>query len=385
MRIAVAGGGIAGTAVSKLLADRGHDVTIFEQATECKPVGAGILLQPSGQIVLQQLGILDSIIAESAQLDGLSARQTSGRILVRLKYEWLDPNLFGLGVHRGKLYQALLELCLRAGVQVHTNFRVVATGVDARGLSWITSARNETTGDFDFVVAADGSRSAIRENSALKSTVIDYDHAALWMTGPCDYQPKTLVQVVRGTQALVGLLPIGKGESSFFWGLPGDGYDSLVSRSLDDWKRDVREICPQADSLLSCVGKFSDLTFARYRHVTMSSWHTEHVLFIGDAAHATSPHLGQGVNLALEDASCFAHALDVSQDFLTACGVFTRTRKAKLRYYQQLTRLLSPFFQSHGVLRGRLRDTFLPLFPHTPLVRREMIRSLCGIKKGWIG
>ena len=58
MRIAIAGAGITGTTVGFLLAEQGHEVTIFEQAKVCQPVGAGIMLQNSGQQVLDRLGLL---------------------------------------------------------------------------------------------------------------------------------------------------------------------------------------------------------------------------------------------------------------------------------------------------------------------------------------
>ena len=64
MKIAIAGGGIAGTAAAALLARQGHTVTLFEQAVHCGPVGAGIMIQPVGQWVLQQLGLYEQIAAD---------------------------------------------------------------------------------------------------------------------------------------------------------------------------------------------------------------------------------------------------------------------------------------------------------------------------------
>ena len=68
MEIAVSGCGIAGSAVAHMLAGQGHEVTIFEQARQCRAVGAGIMLQPSGQKILDRLGILDSVTSQSACL-----------------------------------------------------------------------------------------------------------------------------------------------------------------------------------------------------------------------------------------------------------------------------------------------------------------------------
>lgn len=383
MKIGIIGGGITGTAVAYLLAQNGHDVRIFEQASECKPVGAGILLQPSGQQVLDRLGVLNDVSKVAQRLDGLSAILKSGRELVRLKYEWFDPNCFGLGVHRGELFELLLKKCIQADVTFYNDSRIERAGSDANG-HWVESTSGNRFHGFDFLIGVDGSASNIRDASRIRTKVIEYDFAALWSTGACSYQPGKLVQIVDGTHKLVGLLPIGGGRSSFFWGLPAGTQGELSDTSIDTWKQEVLSICPDAESILSGLNSFDDLTFARYRHVSMSAWYDQRTIFLGDAAHATSPHLGQGVNLALEDAACFADALEHCGDFAGACRGFTRTRRSKLKYYSQLTRMLSPFFQSQGVVRGVLRDVFLPWFPYTPVVRREMVRTLCGFKNGWL-
>ncbi len=117
---------------------------------------------------------------------------------------------------------------------------------------------------------------------------------------------------------------------------------------------------------------------------------TNRVIFLGDSAHATSPHLGQGVNLGLEDAICFSDCLgewtEKAQSnadvFSLVCQSFLKQRASKVAYYQQLTKLISPFFQSDGKLKGIVRNLFLPWLSHAPFVRHEMLRTLAGVKRG---
>ena len=80
MKIAIVGGGLAGSTAAWLLAEQGHEVTLLEQAAKCGPVVAGILLQPSGLRILSRLGLLEEVLANSARIDALHAQHRTGRI-----------------------------------------------------------------------------------------------------------------------------------------------------------------------------------------------------------------------------------------------------------------------------------------------------------------
>ena len=397
MNIAVAGCGITGTAAAYFLAKAGHQVTIFEQAKQCGPVGAGIMLQPSGQAVLRSMGLLEPIESCSARLEGMTAKLVSGKNLVQLKYADLSSELYGIGAHRGRLFQLLYQACEEAGVTICTGARVCGyesldKGKNKKVRLLFESPEEEPKlrGEFDFVIGADGSLSALRDHlcrqEGLKSRTIEYDYAALWMTTRTEYRSDQLVQVVNGTQELVGILPIGPDECSFFWGLKADEHQQLILASFSDWRDSALRTCPEAEPLLADKMGFEEFTFARYRHVKTNRPHGARAILLGDAAHATSPHLGQGANLGLEDAALFAEALaETGNEFHNACLLFAKRRSRQVRFYQSLTRILTPFFQSRGTWKGVARNLFLPWFPTIPFVRRQMLRTLCGLKKGWLG
>ncbi len=382
MKIAVAGCGVTGTAVGILLAEQGHEITLLEQAIECRPIGAGIMLQTSGQQILKRMGMLDELRTVSQRLSGMTAQLVSGRNLVNLDFGRLGPDSFALGVHRGRLFEILVNRCLAAGVRIENNFR--AARFEA-GSGTVESADGQRLGGFDFLIAADGSRSCLRESASIPVSITEYDHAAFWTTGPCDYQPGRLLQIVDGTTRLLGLLPIGLGHSSFFWGLSIRSRKTLLQSGFSAWKSEALEMCPEAASVLDTVDDFEQLTFGTYRSVAMRRCYGDKIIFLGDAAHATSPHLGQGANLALEDAYCFAESLQETKSFPEACLLFKNQRRRKVRFYRQLTALLSPYFQSNSRIKGHLRNWVLPWMPHLPFVGREMIRTLSGQKGGWLG
>src|SRR5690606_28838625 len=106
--IAVIGYGTAGQACAALLARDGHRVQVFERAEQLGPVGAGLLLQPSGLSVLWELGLLQAVLAHGRRVDRLFGDDADGRQVMDMRYRELDPRLFGVGIQRGALF-ALLD------------------------------------------------------------------------------------------------------------------------------------------------------------------------------------------------------------------------------------------------------------------------------------
>ncbi|WP_339728375.1 NAD(P)/FAD-dependent oxidoreductase [uncultured Gimesia sp.] len=383
MKIAIAGCGIAGAAAGYLLASQGHDITIFEQAAQCGPIGAGILIQPIGQTVLKSLGIFEDIDKKSARLNWIEARKHNGKRLIQLEYQRLGCDLYGLGVHRGLLFSALLSLARQAGAVIQENRRITGYQVLQSGVSLELESK-EPTEVFDFIIATDGARSGLRNASGIKHRGAEYEYGALWTTGACNAVQDRLFQVVDGTKKLAGLLPIGNGECSFFWGLTAAQFMKFQQQGLDVWKKEVLQLCPQAEEIVAPIASFKDLTFTNYRNVSMRTFWADRILFLGDAAHPTSPHLGQGANLALEDVWTFSECLKKDPDFRSACIAYEKMRKNKIRYYQRITGWLTPFFQSEGVVKGWGRDLFLPVMSQTPMLREQMLKTLCGFKSGWL-
>src|SRR5688500_3271156 len=113
LRVGVIGCGTAGAAAAILLARAGCTVTVLERVAEPGPVGAGIMIQPTGQAVLAQLGLLDDIVARGARIDRLWFRTHTGRTLVDLRYAAVNRAWFGIGLHRGVLFEALYAAARR--------------------------------------------------------------------------------------------------------------------------------------------------------------------------------------------------------------------------------------------------------------------------------
>jgi len=385
MRIGIVGSGTAGATSAILLRRAGHDVTIFERIAKPAAVGAGILLQPTGQRVLARLGLFDAIAKVGAPVRRLHGVRPDGRDVMDLGYDELGNELCAYGLHRGTLFVTLLDAARDAGVELVPGAEI--TGVDCE--TGVLRTADGTFGPFDLVVIADGARSALRAQVCTPTRDRPYPWGALWFVGRSwDRNESTaLYQVFDGTRHLFGLLPTGRTPDatdvvSLFWGVRNDKVDALRARGLDVWKADVRRLTRKADPLLDQITDVDQLIAATYRDtVVRTPWRGRAVL-LGDAAHAMSPQLGQGVNLALCDALALEDALAVTWDLDVALSGYAHARRNHIRFYTLASRWLTPLFQSDVPGFGLARDLGVPLFNAIAWPRRQALLSMAGLKDG---
>jgi 2-polyprenyl-6-methoxyphenol hydroxylase-like FAD-dependent oxidoreductase len=180
MHIAIVGYGTSGQALSALLARDDHRLDVFERAPELGPVGAGILLQPTGLWVLWQMGLLGEALRYGAPVRRLFGDSASGRPVMDMQYAALDPRLAGLGMQRGALFQLLKSAWIDAD-KVLCGHDIVSIDDDGRHLTDDTGRRH---GPYDLVVVANGSASKLRDVLAPHRLDRPYPWGALWCLLP---------------------------------------------------------------------------------------------------------------------------------------------------------------------------------------------------------
>lgn len=402
--VGVIGCGTAGSAAALFLARAGHTVTVYERVPAPGPVGAGITIQPTGLHALARLGLYDHVVMRGARIERLLCETPKKKPLVDLSYATIGADLFGVGLHRGVLFEALYGAVKREpNVTLRCGMEIIDLAREGRR-SWFVDGAKNRHGPHELVVVADGARSQLRDDTSTSKRIERYPWGALWFVAkdpnPSD-SPKASVlhQICDGNHRFLGMLPTGRRpvseESilspserlvSLFWSIRGDRVGEWKKRGLAAWKKEVSDLSDEAEPILEQITDEEQVLFAAYHDVVMHRWTTRNVVYLGDAAHATSPQLGQGCNLALWDAMVLADAVAAEEHDLTrALDAYTRARRDHLAFYQVATRWLTPFFQGDEAWLGELRDVGMPLMCKIPLFRRIMTLSMLGVVDGFAG
>jgi 2-polyprenyl-6-methoxyphenol hydroxylase-like FAD-dependent oxidoreductase len=386
VKIAIIGCGVGGQAAALFLKRAGHDIEIFERFPEAKPIGAGLLLQPPGQAALDALGLFKALAPKGARVERLLGRTPTQRTVLDLEYARYRTDYAGLGIHRAHLFEALHRAVREATITLHLDAAI--TDIPTTDRPVLRTQRGEEHGPFDLALIAEGAHSLLRTKLAPQTHAPVYRWGALWTTCPDQDGrfARTLWQLFKRADKMIGVLPIGHVPGAdetqhvaMFWSLECDRIDDWRAAGLAAWKSEVLQLWPETAPLLEHITSADQLTLASYCDVVMRDWRKGRCLFIGDAAHGTSPQLGQGANLALIDAWTLAHFL-AHHDIDSALALYERARRAHVGYYQLASRWLTPFFQSHSRALPLIRDAFMGPFCRLPLMGDLMVSTLCGVR-----
>lgn len=360
LNIAIADCGPCGLAAALLLSRAGHQVTLFDRFDTPRPIGSGLMIQPTGMAVLWQLGLLDQVVQAGSRIDRLFGK-AGERVVLNVHYAALrHKGAFGIGIHRASLFRILHEAVLRSGITVHTG-RALVDSEPVGTQRTLRFADGDASAPYDLVVDALGTRTPLAP-----PTGRELAYGALWASldwpQEAGFDPHSLAQRYDRASIMAGVLPIGTPpdamtpKAAFFWSLRADRLDDWRKAGLDSWKAQVTALWPECAPLLDQIDDPGQLTFARYAHRTLRSPAETALVHIGDAWHSASPQLGQGANMALLDACALAKGLAEANDVDEGICRAVRMRRRHVMTYQWLTALFTPVYQSDSHLLPLIRD-----------------------------
>ena len=330
---------------------------------------------------MQTLGLLPAIVALGQPLDRLVGHDArSGRTVLDMRYAKRKGLGRGLGVHRAALFGVLHEAVLAEGIELVTG-RTVTGCQDGQVLCGATRE-----GPFDLVADALGAASPLRQALPQAGASRPLAFGAIWGTVPwvdTGFERTALMQRYERASVMIGVLPVGRQTpdgpelASFFWSLKWQEHDSLLARGYEAWRDRVFGLWPETAPHLTALGSFEGLSLARYQHHTVRVPAGDRLVAVGDAAHSTSPQLGQGANMALLDARALTLALRMA-DVADALATYAWLRRRHVRLYQALSLMLTPAYQSDSRVLPVLRDLAVPIAAAVPPLPQMLATLVAG-------
>lgn len=368
------------------LSRAGHRVHLFEQFVRAQPVGSGLMLQPTGQAVLADLGLLDAMAQLGVRINRLIGTDSqTGRVVLDVGYAPLGMGVHALGVHRAALFKVLHDAVVAAKLPLRTAYPITRLERD-KDKAWLIGPRG-LEGPFDLVVDTMGASSPLRAEAERPGKATSLPFGAVWGTVPwidTGFNGSALTQRYHKAEVMVGVLPVGRQNvtggalAAFFWSLKPAEYDAVKAGGFEKWRDEVLRYWPAVAPHLDAVGDFDGLTLARYTHFTLPVPKGETIAFVGDSAHSTSPQLGQGANMALLDAAALTHAIDAGSSVADALSLYAQMRRGHVRLYQALSLLLTPFYQSESKVLPVMRDVFMRALSQVPPVPQLLATMVAG-------
>lgn len=318
LKILIAGGGVAGPALAIQLIEQGAEVKVIESRTEAE-MNEGLFfgMSPNGLNILSRLVDISRIYEEyvPATLHFFNAK---GRQIAELdaSYQKEAYGISSIQVRRSAINNLLQEKLASLGAPVEYGCKLQSIAYAGSKIDVMTS-KGSLPG-YDLLIGADGVHSLCRRlvfpDAPKPAFTKMLSTGAIARIADCQ-QPSQAVEMTFGMRAFFGFSVTNKGNVWWFnnydWEQePGRGVfdDPAVQQQV---KQELLELHKDDHAKISRIIAGSSELFAYpiYDMPALEKWHTEKVCLIGDAAHAISPHTGQGASLALEDSAVLAKCL----------------------------------------------------------------------------
>ncbi|HWX45927.1 MAG TPA: FAD-dependent monooxygenase [Solirubrobacteraceae bacterium] len=296
-RVLVIGGGIGGLTAAAALKASGVPVEVFERQSELRELGTGVGIQRVAAQALSMLGLSDEL------------REISGPGFEALRMlSWRDGRTLAavpwhgevVAVHRGELLEMLARAVGDLSI-VHCGVQCVGFRQDASGVTALFADGHAERGAA--LVGADGLHSVIRAKT-IGDRAPRYSGATVWRALP-EYEHKDLgrsfAQQVYGPASIFGMFPVDR--RLFWWGSqirPAGAIDPPIGRkqdllnTFDGWPAEIQQV-------IEATSEQQIFREDLYDRKPLARWRDGRVTLLGDAAHPTTPTLGQGAGMAIED------------------------------------------------------------------------------------
>ncbi|MGY5392267.1 FAD-dependent urate hydroxylase HpxO [Acinetobacter sp. NigerLNRRAM0016] len=315
MKIAIVGAGMGGLTAGIALKKFGHQVSIYEQATEILPVGAAISLWSNGVKCLNYLGLTHEIQAlggemESlAYVDGLN-QQTMTQFSLTPLYKEVGQKAYP--VSRADLQNLLMQHFGMQDIQLGKKM----IRIEEQAEQVCIHFQDGSSVEADLLIGADGTHSLTRQHVLGLTVERRYAGYVNW-NGLVEMNeglaPAQQWTTYIGEGKRVSLMPVADNRFYFFFDVPLDvglpnqrnQYKAALKQYFAGWCAPVQQLIDSIDEQKTNRVEIHDIE-------PFMTFYKGRVVLLGDAAHSTTPDIGQGGCQAMEDAIYLARALQIN-------------------------------------------------------------------------
>jgi len=375
-RFAIIGGGIGGLSLAIAMQRKGFQVTVFESAPSIAPLGAGLGLAANAVRAFIEIGISEDVLEAGSVLKKLSIKNQKGTVLattdsqkISIKYNVVN----NFTIHRADLHEVLLRHLNEGSLQLGRT--CIDFAQDASGVK--ITFQDGSTAEADYVIACDGVHSIFRKK-LLPESLPRYAGYTCWRAVIDDVPPSLDLNETSetwGAAGRFGIVPLTNNRLYWF---------ACVNAGENDQQKSVYGV----QDLLKHFAKFHSPIPEILRNTKdyqliwndiidikpLKRFSFRKILLIGDAAHATTPNMGQGACMAIEDAAILANMISDSQSVDETFLAFERKRIHRTTTIVNDSWQLGRIAQWENKLLITLRDTLLRLTP--PSVAEKQIRFI---------
>ena len=332
-RILVIGGGIGGLTAAIALRQRGHAVDVIERDPDWSVYGVGIIQQANVIRAVAQLGILDDYLDAGCAFDRVDIYIPTGQKVASVPTPKLVEDYpANIGIGRPALHKVLGDRTKAAGATVRLG--VTATELNDDGAGVDARFSDGTEGRYDMVVAADGLYSETRAMLFPDVPQPRFVGQGVWRYNFPRIDDGSAIAVFEGPTG-VGLVPTSPTQMYMYMTTPEPGNPRYPREGIAAVMRDkLRGVpAPQIQALAEQITDDAGVVYKPLETLFLDGpWHRGRIALLGDAVHATTPHLGQGAGMAIEDSLVLAEEISRHDDPEAAFAAFHARRVERCRY-----------------------------------------------------
>ena len=333
-KVLVIGGGFAGMTAALQLSRQGFEVDLVEIDGGWRSYGAGISLHGSTLRVLNQLGLMDRFLEEGYASDGVDIRGPDDSVVVTLP----TPRVAGAdipgggGIMRPALAKILSEAVMACGARVRLGVTFVDIVEDRSGVHVTFTDASEAR--YDLVIGADGLNSAVRDRIYTNAPKPRFIGQSVWRAVVPRPEGIDTVTMWMGSTLKVGVNLVNKDQVYIFLTEDRPTNDFVAPETLVETLRELlnRFSSPIIRKIASELSQEHQIVYRPLEQMLLPRpWHRGRVVLIGDAVHATTPHLAAGACIGIEDAMVLVEELGKGADVDEAFEAFETRRWERCR------------------------------------------------------